>query len=604
MNQSPDLAKELEALTLQQLEELYASLSDFDEHPVTIDEFIDSDRYLGSYYQGGMYPHWRQVLREVYPSPYVSPHWLVGLRGAIGIGKTQIATTGVAYDLHKLLCLSNPQQEFSLLPTTRILFAIFNVTLSLSQDVVWDNLTKMFAASPWFSKLMGPLLSRKRKGESLFPKNIDFFMGSRMGHALGKAVFSGILDEANFEVVDGQVYDTFNGLLRRMESRFMSPGGGIPGKLWVVSSETDKFSTVNKIVDSYRNKPGVFISQSPIWKVKPNKYSGNHFWVFKGSEVRQPEVLKQNDSLLTQDPSNCIEVPVEHRDAFEADVNAALRDLAGVATVSNYKLFRLRDRLTKALTISPLFPDSMTLDFDDDTDVIHSRILLEGYFSKAVQPHSPRCIHIDTGLTGDRLGIAASYIQGWRERKTRNMYTMEEITERVPEVVTEWSFGIEPTPGKQIPLFKVRMFIMWLAECGYPIHQVSCDGFQSADNLQLLKRAGFKTELISLDKTPAPYFNFRSAIYEGRAFIPQNTILRRELENLEVSPDGSEVDHPKKNDDGTAGSKDLADATAGSVFAAMSMSSSMLTLHMVDRHANQPHHDMRQFAEQFWGQRS
>lgn len=595
------LEQMLATMDMSALEELYVSMSDYDDTPVSIDEFIDSDRFLGGYFQGGMYPYWRQVLRDIYPTPYVSPYWLVCLRGSIGIGKTQIATTAIAYDLHRLQCLANPQAEFGLIQSTRILFAIFNMTLSLTHDVVWDRFSQMFASSPYFSRLMGPLASRRKRGEAMFPKNIDFFMGSRLGHALGKAVISGIIDEANFEIIDGQAYDTFNGLLRRMESRFMSPAG-MPGKLWIVSSETDKASMMNRIVDSYRNRAGVYVSQAPLWDVKPKRYSGARFPVYKGSDARPAEIIAEGHKLFEQDPDNIIQVPVEHRDAFEADLNAALRDLAGVSTMSSYKLFRLRDRLAKASTVGQLFPDRFVLDFDDDQDQIANRALIENYFDRPLRPEMPRALHLDIALTGDRLGLAATYVSGFKTRTIRDE-SMREVEERVPETVTEWAIGIEPTPGKQIPLFKVRMFILWLAERGYPISKITADGYNSADFLQLMSRAGFDTEILSLDKTPNHYYNFRSAIYEGRNCIPPSPLLKFELENLEVSPDGRKIDHPKKVGN-IMGSKDVADAVAGSVASAEIMSTKLSLIHSAELQAQAETHTMRKFAAQFWPDRS
>lgn len=555
-----ELTPYIEQLSKGELEDLFASLSEYDEVPVGIEEFLDSERYLGSYFQGQLYPFWREFYKEVYPSPFYSPYWLIALRGSIGQGKTSIACAGTVYDLYRLLCMAHPQRSHGLISSTRILFAIFNVTMSLTQDVVWDKISQMLASSPYFSRMTHLMGARKKRGESLFPKNIDFFMGSRIGHTLGKAVYEAILDEANFEIVENQVYDTFNSLLRRMESRFMSPGGGLPGKIWIVSSETDKFSTITKVVDGYRGKSGVKVSQAALWTVQPHRYGQKRFWVFRGSEVRQPEVIKPNEmGLLEKAPELCIEVPEEHRDAFDADINAALRDLAGVPTVSNYKLFRLKDKLHKMATLSPLYPEVIRLDFDDDADQLINYALVEKYFANPINSHIPRHIHIDIGLTGDRLGIASTYVSNFRERKSRDISTFQEVTESVPELTTEFAFGVEPQPGKQVPLFKIRMFIAHIQAMGYPIGGVSCDGYQSADMMQMLQKNGIDAELISVDRTTGPYFSLRSAIYEGRHTIPKHSLLLKELEDLEVSIDGKKVDHP----DGS--SKDVADGVCGSL---------------------------------------
>lgn len=486
---------------------------------------------------------------------------------------TQTAAIGICYDLYRLLCMISPQKSYGLVETTKIVFAIFNVTLSLSTDVVWDRLSQMFIASPFFSKFFGDLQTKRRKGETIFPNRIDFSMGSRIGHSLGSAVFSAIMDEANFEIVGGQVYETFNSLIRRMESRFMTPGGGIPGKLWVVSSETDKFSVLNNIVEAYKNKKGVYIVKEPIWNVIKEKnglplYSGKKFWVYVGSDSRPAEILKDDDPILELEPENCIEVPIEHFDSFEADVNAALRDLAGHATTSTYKLFRSKEKLNKALCISKLFRDIIRIDFDDEQDQISNYLLMPNYFQNPLHPNIPRYVHIDIGLTGDRLGISAAYTSSFNDRTTKDISTHQEVVENIPTIATEWAVAIEPTPGKQIPLYKVRIFLQWLAKQRYVIDKVTCDGFASEEMLQLLEKMGFNAELFSVDRTTTPYLTFRSQVYEGRCLLPMNDLLKKECEELEVSIDGKKIDHPAKNKDNTKGSKDLSDSVCGSCYAA------------------------------------
>ena len=602
-----ELEAYLDQLSTSQLEELYASFGDYETKPVSINTFLDDERFLGTYFQGNLFPYWRERLNEIYPSPFYSKHWLVALRGAIGLGKTSCACAGITYDLYRLLCLKHPQKHYGLVPSTKILFAIFNMTLSLATDVVWDQLSQMFAASPFFSSKMGIMGTKKGSEETMFPKRIDFFMGSRLGHTLGKAVFEGIIDEANFEIMEGQAYESFNGLLRRMESRFMQVGGSIPGRMWVVSSETDKGSAINKVVDSYRNKDGVMVCQQPLWNVVTQKngkllYSGNRFWVFAGTESRQPEIIRDGDPILKTESDNCIAVPVEHRNAFEADIHASLRDLAGRSTTSTYKLFRLKDRIHKAATMALLFPETIRIDFDDDADQIANYVLVKDYFKTPLKRNIPRYIHIDIGVSGDRLGIAGSYASTFETRTSRNTSTFEETYESVPRIVTEWCVGIEPKPGKQVPLYKVRVFIQWLTKQGYTIGKITSDGYQSTEMLQLLTKMGYDAELLSMDRTADPFLAVRSVVYEGRASVPNSELLKKELSELELSADGKKVDHPKRNADNSLGSKDVADAVAGSVYMVLENAHKhkfLNSVNTIETYGSKK----TELAEAFWGER-
>jgi len=84
---------------------------------------------------------------------------------SIGIGKTTIAVGGMAYDLYRLLEMVSPQKSYNLLTSTKIVFAIFNQTLSLSTDVVWDKMSQLLIQSPYFSQYLGPLGSTKKKNK-------------------------------------------------------------------------------------------------------------------------------------------------------------------------------------------------------------------------------------------------------------------------------------------------------------------------------------------------------------------------------------------------------------------------------------------------------
>lgn len=570
-----EIATEIESMCQRELEDLLAALDGYEETPVHIDEFLDSDRFLGKYFEGTVFPYWRNVMREIYPSPYFSPYWLIAFRGSIGQGKTSIGCAGFAYDLYKLLVLAAPQKHYGLVPSTVIVFGIMNITMKLAQGAIWDKLSQMLVQSPFFSRLMRALDEKKRyKEQTLFPKFIEILQGSRFTHALGKAIFEALIDEANFEVIENQTIDSFNALVRRMESRFMESGGGVPGKIWVISSETEKSASLNTLVESYRGKSGVYVSDAAIWEVVTHRagralYSGKTFPLFVGSDTRQPEILADDSKMIEATPEHILWVPVEHRDAFDADLHAALRDIGGKPTVGSYKLFRLREKLACAMTVSKLFPDTFQLDYDDENDQIVDYLINQRYFANPMQREIPRYLHIDIGVTGDRFGIAAAFVSGFRRQEMVDPATLERTVEEQPLVTVEWAVGIEPTPGKAIPLYKARIFLKWLSKNRYPIAGITADGFESTEMLQLLGKMGFTTSVLSVDRTSDPYRLFRSAVYEGRCFMPNSKLLKRECEELELSADGRKVDHPKKNLDGSKGSKDVADGTAGAVYSVL-----------------------------------
>lgn len=158
---------------------------DYDEIPVDIDTFIEDPYYLGNALGDTIYPFWRQQLREIFRPG--AKYFEVVLSGAIGVGKTTIADVGIAYILHKLLCLKNPQSYYGLTKSSVMTINFFNTTKDQAYGVSFTKLQAMLMTSPWFLE-HGSIIGSKN--EVYVPnKNIEFKIGSRPEHALGQDVF-------------------------------------------------------------------------------------------------------------------------------------------------------------------------------------------------------------------------------------------------------------------------------------------------------------------------------------------------------------------------------------------------------------------------------
>ena len=103
-----------------------------------------------------------------------------------------------------------------------------------------------------------------------------------------------------------------------------------------------------------------------------------------------------------------------------------------------------------------------------------------------------------------------------------------------------------------------------LANYGLKIRYFTSDSFESKaihqNVITILKGRVFR-DIISCDKSPDPYNTLKQVINDGRLIMPPNTVLKRELLQLErrIKRDMTIPDHPEN------GSKDLADALAGVV---------------------------------------
>lgn len=171
--------------------DLYSEIvnEDYDEMPVDIDTFIEDDRFIGKITGNGknIYPYWRNKLRQMFSPNHNYQEYI--LTGAIGLGKTTIAVTGMVYILYKLLCLKNPQLYYGLQSNSKIVFVFFNVSLDLSFGVAYQKIQSMLMESPWFLE-HGTIVGRLDKNKEFLPdKGIRFRVGSQEGHALGQDVF-------------------------------------------------------------------------------------------------------------------------------------------------------------------------------------------------------------------------------------------------------------------------------------------------------------------------------------------------------------------------------------------------------------------------------
>ena len=191
--------------------------------------------------------------------------------------------------------------------------------------------------------------------------------------------------------------------------------------------------------------------------------------------------------------------------------------------------------------------------------------------------HIPRCIHVDISFAHDATGIAMSCIREWREVDVQNVDGTFR-RERAPIIETDFAMRVKAKEGSRIPIHKIRKLVLDLRAAGFLIQKFTSDlQLLSEDTKQLLLAAGIPASDFSLDKTAQAYFDFRNLVYEGRWVCHRQQRLLLELKNLEQSPLDKKIDHPEKfldieflEDGGIReivmeGSKDLADAVAGSV---------------------------------------
>ena len=508
--------------------------------------------------------------------------------GCIGAGKTSFAIMGAMYDLYHVCLLREPQRKYKLLRTTRILFSLVTATKDLASAVMANQMLDVIAASPFFTSRFMPKKGEKLD-EDMFPHHVGVGFGSRGGHNLGKAVIGAIIDEANFqEAVANQAVKNYETITRRMSSRFKLKNGSLPCRRWLVSSRNSDSSFLESHIEAVKDNPKVLVLAPAIWDVQKEKgiYSGKTFPVFIGTNTQQPMICT-TEKEVEDHAGYIIEVPDVYREEFEENLPGALMDLAGVANRSSMSLIYNVEKWVACQCLdNAISKDEITLSIDGTDKIIDYMV--------GELPKYNYYVHLDGALKGDRFGFAMSAIEKQMTVSGRNLLTGEQTLRLSPSLITPIAFGIKARPGSEVPLWKVRQFLLDLRNKGVCIMQVSTDGFQSADMRQMLEKMGFNVKYVSVDTTKDPYLKFASNINHGLMKVPKSPILDFEVRHLENRD--KKIDHPDKvmvNGRYVKGSKDIADAVSASQHEALLASLSLSAGTLVEQLGETQHLSIR-----------
>lgn len=538
--------------------------------------WIDNPRYSGPAVQ--LADFWKEKFVEVVSGGYNE----VIIIGSIGGGKTTFANVLLMRKIYEMSCFRPIPFLFGLMEGTIISFIYFSVSLKQAMRTGYGTLVQMLDATHYFRYEF----PRDRNVDSeirMGNRDIIIYSGSTFEHQIGLNLIGAVLDEANFYRAKDpfkKAQEIYTAVANRRKSRFVVKGRDM-GLSILVSSAEDPSSFVESRIREAGNDPAVKVISAVGFEIRRSAYGSKTFWVFTGAEFVSPKIVDTHSDLISVleyfkvSPefvekirdlplSTAIrelpievrtyfkDVPIEFRRSFEQDPVRAVKDVLGVSIGSEGKLFRSIFAYEDCLIREPS-------PFDRDVIVLSSKdsVKVQDYFNLSAirNREAPRYVHVDLGIKRDRTGMASAYVCGIKETELGAL----------PIVELDFIVGFERDPrhlDDEVPIWKIREFLLWLRDKGINISKVTFDQYQSVDTLQLLKRSGFSADRLSVDKTDEQYLNLVSLYLERRLRHPENLVYRRELFTLEY--DRKKVDHP------TGGSKDLADAVCASVWNATS----------------------------------
>lgn len=497
------------------------------------------------------------------------------LLNGIAVHNTTFASVAMCRLLYELSCMRSPQLAFGLSPGSEMVISPISKSLHLARTVLKSAIDDKLKISPYFREEFTP----KYGGDiTKFPSNLMLSIGSfQSARTLGQNIFGGCLDEANFGATKGQQimatgtgaktiaqYDIaekiYAGIVRRIKSRFLRAGGNLPGLMVLISSANTVGSFTDRKIAQSINDPTVFARDYSAWDVKPPEhYSGKKFQIVVGTSALRSRIVAEDDEIdaewLDREGAIVLDVPIEYYDDFDRDLEGSIRDIAGLSThaISAYinRLEKLEDRVTEDLQhpfTTEVYQYGQSSKFKWDLLSTRGMRRLPGGFEEPVwkpirNPNALRYIHIDTSISGDCTGLCMGYVDRMVEVIRRDE-DMNEYNDIAPYIVIEFMLRIAPPPGEQIYLADVRRLVYELMAHGFDLCGFSCDSYQSADTIQQIKRHGVKAEIVSVDRTTAPYDSLKSAIYEDRIDYYRYKPFMDEMKALEWDRLKGKVDHP------------------------------------------------------------
>ncbi len=296
---------------------------------------------------------------------------------------------------------------------------------------------------------------------------------------------------AHFDIVE----KVYRALVRRIKSRFLGVGGDFPGMVILSSSAATLDSFTERKIKEAEYDSSVYVVEHTQWSAMPEgSFCGQVFYVICSKSSLRSRILNDGEidditnEYLEEHEAWLVEVPVEYRDDFEANLEDSLRDIAGVSTQAISAFFQRVDAIDACVTNRP-HPFSEEVwtagspgmwKWDTLCRKVERRLpggFTEDAWMPREAPRVPRWIHIDTSTSGDSTGFCMSRIDRWVEVVRRDG-DGKRYTDMAPYYIVEAMLCIRPPAGEQIYMPDVRRLVYELQAHGYPIAGFSTDSYQ------------------------------------------------------------------------------------------------------------------------------
>lgn len=588
----------------------------FKAKPVDVIEFIESKDYVGTLVN--VWPGVKDNLWQIWHGPSPGTYYPEGhrkfeivLTGSIRSGKSVTTQLSIEFTAYMMSLLWNPHAEYGLSAGRAIVMILQSVNQAKAERVLLGPIKDDLDTSPYFLKNFRRNTDINSK--IILPGKIEILpLTSEDTSALGENVYCAAITEANAMPVIrhsvklrysnkteyDQARELYNKVRERQVATFNPKRPNYFGNLIVDSSVENPEDFTHQKIEEARHDDTILIINKAIWEVQPAENfppDEPRFPVEVGDAQRPSKVLEMPSvypvskqahleaEKLAHDPQSIIWVPEQLKRYFTSDIESALKNFAGRVTavagaflnkawvtraqqayidlIGDQRLFRFPE-----VSLTELFgkrSPGEVVDWD--------RLVNFSYIDHCISDHqAPFSFRVDLSATGDATGIAVSRINGFQFLSDATVWNQrtekyEQVRDhQAPLFICDGVLRVVSRNGEEIDVDLVgdlclalnrRINIKW----GFTDRAES-----SRALLQTWRRANIIASFLSVDTDLRPWMELKNALREERILIPPHETLDKELKQLRKKIKGGKtmVDHP----DGSQGSKDIADALAGSIY--------------------------------------
>ena len=289
-----------------------------------------------------------------------------------------------------------------------------------------------------------------------------------------------------------------NSIYERISSRFTRDGVNW-GTMFLVSSKKSEYDFLESYIRRQKGKPHFYVADAKIWDVKPmGVYSGKKFNLAVGGSNLPSKIIPDDEDPKAYERQGyeVIQVPIEHKQSFELDMQSAIMNVAGIS-ISHVLKFMNIEQIQKCYTddSNPFVEEVIKIGLNDSS-------LIQDYFKADVVPEiiysRPIFIHLDMAVSGDNAGIGAVAAMGFVNTSEYDINQGKVVETRKMAYRHVFNVEISAPKNDQIHFAKVREFLYYLKfHLGWNIRGVSADGFNClTENNSIITNHGVKPILL------------------------------------------------------------------------------------------------------------